>query len=881
MAHITLIVVPYWWNGCPESLAATIQAQRPDLFLATLPHGSHHDHHLHHCLSHHNHHHLHPHNNHQHLHQHDWGSYSTSGTGAAVTIADDSDTTHKDAHSILQSEEESPISLNPPHNNGELFPFSETLIPLVGQLTLPSFASSSLFCPITWWASEKYDGLRACWNSKKLYSRNGTELILPMTSISNHPPFVNPSPSHASSLIKHFPERCLDGELWFGRGEFNTIQKLSQLTNLLSTPTSSNPTLKVSPMSTSIIYQQNYRDGVQNCIKWCDMRFLVFDCPALHFQHLPYEDRYKILLQPFLCKDQASLSLILEPVANRLINSKSQIQTFTSQVLHTGGEGTVVRQPNVPYGQGRSNNIVKFKMQRDAEGLIVSRTDNDGEFVVKVAHAPPFIAATLPSNPISLLPHPYYNDTTAFATMPPSNKQGRVSPQVGDVVTFTFSGYSNNHPTNAKIVRVRHDMNWLDTYGDVPYLRNVNETSQKGMRQPIQRKEYGYWTANECENIRKFFGAFAAAKGKSPYDPQSWYDVSRHQIYATKGGNTIMTIYKHSLKRALMDMYPNIGLIESKFPKAWFHKKHWHIFSNRKKVIESIALRLSFDPRIPANWYRVSIEAFYSDPSVRSMMKNYYGDDRIFALMDIYPDIGLDTTKFNHMKTNHWKYFANRRKFFDEFAVQKSFDPLLPSNWYSVLPNSILQKKGGGSVLYYYDGSLSVALADLYPDIGLNHNQFQFLLNRKLRPFSKTARRKFFDTLALSCGFEPLVAANWYNVDPSVIRKAKDGASILKYYRGSITRALQDLYPDIGLVESKFHKVTNKFWQGEDNAKKFFDKYADEKAFDPLVAKNWCHVSTQQILAVKGGSAIMKYYNGSIYKALNTVYHSKQFDHLI
>jgi hypothetical protein len=70
-----------------------------------------------------------------------------------------------------------------------------------------------------------------------------------------------------------------------------------------------------------------------------------------------------------------------------------------------------------------------------------------------------------------------------------------------------------------------------------------------------------------------------------------------------------MTIYNHSLKKVLMDTYPNIGLIDSKFPTI-FTKKHWHSLSNRKRVVEEIAARLSIDPLIPENWYNVTVEAF-------------------------------------------------------------------------------------------------------------------------------------------------------------------------------------------------------------------------------------------------------------------------------
>jgi DNA ligase-1 len=46
------------------------------------------------------------------------------------------------------------------------------------------------------WLSEKFDGIRAIWNGEKLYSKNGTRIMIP--------PF----------LLKELPLIHLDGELW-------------------------------------------------------------------------------------------------------------------------------------------------------------------------------------------------------------------------------------------------------------------------------------------------------------------------------------------------------------------------------------------------------------------------------------------------------------------------------------------------------------------------------------------------------------------------------------------------------------------------------------------------------------------------------------------
>ncbi len=56
--------------------------------------------------------------------------------------------------------------------------------------------------PIGWYMSEKLDGVRAYWDGKVFYSRNG-HIFYP-------PDF----------FIKDFPQMPLDGELWTKRANF-------------------------------------------------------------------------------------------------------------------------------------------------------------------------------------------------------------------------------------------------------------------------------------------------------------------------------------------------------------------------------------------------------------------------------------------------------------------------------------------------------------------------------------------------------------------------------------------------------------------------------------------------------------------------------------
>jgi DNA ligase-1 len=59
--------------------------------------------------------------------------------------------------------------------------------------------------PAPYLVSEKYDGVRALWDGKALYSRAGNAIEAP------------------AQFIARLPSRPLDGELWMARGQFEKL----------------------------------------------------------------------------------------------------------------------------------------------------------------------------------------------------------------------------------------------------------------------------------------------------------------------------------------------------------------------------------------------------------------------------------------------------------------------------------------------------------------------------------------------------------------------------------------------------------------------------------------------------------------------------------
>jgi len=177
---------------------------------------------------------------------------------------------------------------------------------------------------------------------------------------------------------------------------------------------------------------------------------------------------------------------------------------------------------------------------------------------------------------------------------------------------------------------------------------------------------------------------------------------------------------------------------------------------------------------------------------------NYYRGNRARALAHVFPDIGLDANK---LITRQYNISSYRRKFFDSYARESGFDPLVPENWYSIATNSVSSSKAGATVLSYYQGSLRKALFSLYPNIGLDESKFA--LPRHYWEDKKN-QRNFFINFAQEKVLDPLLPETWYTTKTCALLEAKGAAILLHNYQGSFVKALVDLFPEVSFNTRKF-----------------------------------------------------------------------------
>eukprot|EP00026_Physarum_polycephalum_P003771 Phypoly_transcript_03785.p1 GENE.Phypoly_transcript_03785~~Phypoly_transcript_03785.p1 ORF type:complete len:728 (+),score=112.28 Phypoly_transcript_03785:126-2309(+) len=595
-----------------------------------------------------------------------------------------------------------PIPLHPPIGY-----FKGPEIREATELMLPSVPLAP-YDPTHWWLSEKYDGIRAVFDSseKRVYSRYGN--ILPVSN--------KAFTSLPAGLI-------LDGELWFGRGNFEEAQ--------------------------NVVREEIYLNN---------MRFICFDFLLLD---LPFEERLGIYL-PLIPLQHPTV--ICAPHVR--MKDRAHVEQFTNDHLWKfDAEGSVIRQPESLYVSGRSESLLKLKVSRDGEALVVD--SEDGLIKLQLPNSLIFVADL----------HPRF--TGDF-------------PKTGDVVEFEYDSKmpKTGSPVNPKIVRTRGDLNW----DDVLYEESSSDSGDV-FSQTDQMKPRGFWVEQDLANTRALFDNFAKDLGRDPLLPSSWYDVSVRQ-FASKGGAYVLQHYGGSLIKALMDIYPSIGIEERNFQIV--PRNFWQENENKRNFFEFFARKREFDPLDVDRWYLVSNQDIKDEKNGVSVL-NTYGGSLSKALSSLFPSLKIDESKFHNTRFKFWQEMENQKEFFINFAKLQRFDPLVPENWYNTNIYSVISVRGGTSILKMYNMSIAKALILLFPHISFEENRFACTDTHWK---SVTNRRIFFENIAKKNQFDPLDTHNWYHLPISHFQEGD--IFVNKFYNGSYTKALMDTFPDLPFEASKF-----------------------------------------------------------------------------
>jgi DNA ligase-1 len=236
-----------------------------------------------------------------------------------------------------------------------------------------------------WVVSEKLDGIRAYWDGKELYTRKNKKIYAPLWFIQNLPPFA------------------LDGELWTRRGDFENIQ--------------------------SIVLSQVPDE------RWHEITYMIFEVPNAKgnfFERLKLIESYK----------KRNLLPFVKIIEQKECHGMDALEKFLQEVMASGGEGVMVKNPHLNYWHGRGDGMYKVKAAQDAEAVVIGYKEGEGKYKGMLGSL-----------------HVRSDDGKEFFIGSGlSDAERKKPPKIGTTITFKYFGTTKKGlPKFASFLRIRED----------------------------------------------------------------------------------------------------------------------------------------------------------------------------------------------------------------------------------------------------------------------------------------------------------------------------------------------------------------------------------------------------------------------------------------
>ncbi len=238
-----------------------------------------------------------------------------------------------------------------------------------------------------YWVSEKLDGVRARWNGRHLETRAGHRIHAP------------------TWFTRGWPSQAMDGELWMGRGRFDT---------------------------TSGIVRANRPDDQS----WRGMRFMLFDLPD---HDGPFDARVGAMR--VLAAEAGVRSLAA--VTQWRVADRAALDARLARLVAGGAEGLMLHHGSARYTIGRNQWLLKYKPFDDAEARVVGHTAGRGKYAG-------MLGALIVQRPDGLR----FRLGSGL-----SDAQRADPPPLGSHVTYRYNGLtSKGTPRFARFMRIRHEL---------------------------------------------------------------------------------------------------------------------------------------------------------------------------------------------------------------------------------------------------------------------------------------------------------------------------------------------------------------------------------------------------------------------------------------
>ena len=237
--------------------------------------------------------------------------------------------------------------------------------------------------------------------------------------------------------------------------------------------------------------------------EWFKIKYYVYDLPDIDET---FEKRYDLLKTVVseiengwskFVKDDSKFKDVSCPIVlceHYKVDTMDQMKEFYKSVLDNGGEGIMLKDPECKYENKRSNYLLKYKPNFDAEAVVVDYKDGTKKYEGMLGS---FVCKPLINHGNHMTIDNDENHEFATSGMNDSVRESyKETHPIGTIITYEYSGYTKSgKPRFARYIRIRDDV-------------IIKETKKQKM--DIDTNE----NVKKCIEIFKRLGVYEKANGQ-------------------------------------------------------------------------------------------------------------------------------------------------------------------------------------------------------------------------------------------------------------------------------------------------------------------------------------------------------------------------------
>jgi hypothetical protein len=246
-----------------------------------------------------------------------------------------------------------------------------------------------------------------------------------------------------------------------------------------------------------------------------------------------------------------------------------------------------------------------------------------------------------------------------------------------------------------------------------------------------------------------------------------WYLITKPQLVQASPQAAAWLEEHHggSLAHALRAEYPEHEWQDWRFASG-APRSFWLSTANQRSFFVWALAQLYPIERVQDlnNWYQVKQDQVVALGGY-TLLKSYYNGSLGWALMGAFPDHAWLPWLFREVPKGVWTNMVYQQRYFEWLAKRLQISEL--SDWYTVSTSQIYKHGGRGLLNNHYDGSLTKALAHVYP----THPWEQWRFKQVARRFwdSIDNQRDYFDWLEKQLNIT--TKFGWYSIKTSDVDK--------------------------------------------------------------------------------------------------------------